>query len=560
MFRKFFPAFSILIFSCTSEKKSAVDLILHNALIYTVDSAFSTCEAFAVKDGSIIATGTSADILGKYDAQKKIDADGQTVFPGFIDAHCHFLSYGLNKTKLDLVGTTSLQQMMEKAIEFTAKKPADRQSLQLTDQTWLLGRGWDQNDWSANIDGSHPMPDNRILDSLFPTRPAYLVRVDGHAALVNSEALKRAGININTKISGGEIVKEKGKLTGVLIDNAMDLVKNFIPSAGARQVEDALMKAQHDCFSVGLTTVDDAGLMKKETDIIDALQKNGKLKMRMYVMMSDSAPNYEHFLKKGPYKSDRLNIRAFKFYADGALGSRGACLKHDYADKPGWKGFLLSPIEHFKKKAAILAEKGFQMCTHCIGDSALKVLVEIYGNYCNEKSERRWRIEHAQVASALEFKNFSKDLIASVQPVHATSDMYWAGERLGKDRLKYAYAYRNFLDAAGLIALGTDFPVEDISPFRTFYAAVVRKDTAGFPPGGFQPENAITREQALKGMTIWAAYSNFEEKEKGSIEPGKLADFIILNTDLMNCTSDRILKTQVLSTYIGGEEVFNRLH
>jgi hypothetical protein len=275
-------------------------------------------------------------------------------------------------------------------------------------------------------------------------------------------------------------------------------------------------------------------------------------------MLSDSAPNYSHYLNSGPYKTDRLNVRSFKFYADGALGSRGACLHDDYKDKKNWKGFLLCEAEHFKKYAALLADKGFQMNTHCIGDSAMSVLLQVYKNYCNKTSDRRWRIEHAQILIKNDFKKFQFGIIPSVQPTHATSDMYWVNDRLGAERSHLAYAYKDLLNEAGTIALGTDFPVEDISPFKTFYAATARQDNKGFPAKGFQMENALSREETLKGMTIWAAYSNFEEHEKGSLEKGKLADFIILDTDIMICNLKDVLKTNVLATFINGEKVFSQ--
>ncbi|MGZ3940839.1 MAG: amidohydrolase, partial [Bacteroidia bacterium] len=319
------------------------------------------------------------------------------------------------------------------------------------------------------------------------------------------------------------------------------------------QIQKALLAAQKNCFAVGLTTVDDAGLMKRNIDIIDELQKKGDLKMRIYAMLSDDTLNYAYYLEKGAYKTEKLNVRSFKFYADGALGSRGACLLKEYEDKKGWKGFLLSDKKHFEEYAKILAEKGFQMNTHCIGDSSDRIIAQIY--VANQKPDARWRIEHAQVVNQNDFELF-KNIIPSIQPTHATSDMYWAEERLGKERVKYAYAYKDLLQAAGMIALGTDFPVEDISPFKTFYAAVARKDSKGFPEGGFQMENALSREETIKGMTIWAAYSNFEEKEKGTLEPGKFADFIILDTDLMKCKPEDILKAKVIATYVGGQMVF----
>jgi len=532
-----------LLFSC-GEQKTQADLILHNAVIYSVDSSFTLYEAMAVKDGRIIALGKSHTILKNYRAPVVEDAKGNTVFPGFIDAHCHFVGYGLGLKNVNLLGTGSFSEVVERITSAVRTDPKDT--------SWIIGRGWDQNDWP-----SKRLPSKEKLDSLFPHRPVMLTRIDGHAVLVNSEALRLAGVTFTTQVQGGEIIRSGTALSGVLVDNAVNLVTSVIPAPGKQRTEDALLSAQINCLAKGLTTVDDAGLMKKDVDLIDNMQKEGKLKIRVYAMLSDSAPNYAYYLNKGPYKTDRLNVRSFKFYADGALGSRGACLFKDYSDKPGWKGFLLTSMKHFEKYADIMDKKGFQMNTHCIGDSALNMVMDIYIRHCNEKPAHRWRIEHAQVLTNDDFKNFSSDIIPSVQPTHATSDMYWAAGRLGKERMKNAYAYKELLNAAGLIALGTDFPVEDISPFKTFYAAVARQDSSGFPKEGFQMENALSRQESLKGMTIWAAYANFEDREKGSLEAGKLADFIILDKDIMRCPIKQVLHANVLATYINGEKVFS---
>lgn len=534
--------------SC-STKKEEVDLIVHNGIIYSVDSTFAIYEAMAVKNGKIVEVNSNKEILEKFDAKEITDLKGKSVFPGFIDAHCHFLGYGLGLQHVNLVGTKSFNEVIEKVVSFSNHQPADGPKVGSSKTDWLIGRGWDQNDWEKK-----QYPAKKMLDSLFPNRPVFLTRIDGHAALANDIALKLAGINNTTKISGGEILKNGNELTGVLIDNAVDLVKRIVPRNGKEKTEHALLSAQDNCLAMGLTTVDDAGLMKNEIDVIDALQKTGKLKMRVYAMLSDSVPNYNYYLKNGPYKTERLNVCSFKFYADGALGSRGACLLHDYDDKQNWKGFLLSEQKHFEEKAKEVLAKGFQMNTHCIGDSAYKIILQAYKK-AGAKKENRWRIEHAQVVDPAEMKA-SDAIIPSVQPTHATSDMYWAKERLGEQRVKYAYAYKELLTVCGLVALGTDFPVEDISPFKTFFAAVARQDAKGFPKDGFQKENALSREETLKGMTIWAAYSNFEEKERGSLQKGKLADFIVLDTDIMKCNIEDVLNTKVISTYISGEKVF----
>ncbi len=522
----------------------------------------------AIKDGLIVKLGTNENILNEFEAKETKNVNGKYIFPGFIDAHCHFLAYGLGLRQIDLTGTKSFNDVIEKVISFNKKiNSSEEKNITLNSPLWLIGRGWDQNDWDIK-----EYPDNKKLDSLFPNTPIILKRIDGHAALANSEALKRAGINSNTKVNGGEILKnEKGILTGIIIDNAVDLISSKIPSPTKEQLKQALLSAQKNCFSVGITTVDDAGLMKYEIDVIDSLQKTNELKMRVYAMLSDSAPNYKYYLKIGPYKTDRLNVCSFKFYADGALGSRGACLLKDYSDKKSWKGFLLNTEKHFNAYADIVYENGFQMNTHCIGDSAMRLMLYTYasnpkigfdikGDTTNQiMKKRRWRLEHSQIINEKDLTLVKLlSVIPSIQPTHATSDMYWAEQRLGKERIKFAYAYKDLLKAAGMVAIGTDFPVEDISPFKSFYAAVYRKDSKGFPKGGFQMENALTRQETIKGMTIWAAYSNFEEKEKGSLTKGKFADFVILDNDLMTCTEDKILNTKVLSTFIAGEEVYKK--
>lgn len=545
-----------LVCSCGVEKKQA-DLLIFNANIYTVDSAFRQCEAMVIKDGKIMATGSNSYIRENWQAGKDMDLQGGTVVPGLIDAHCHFLAYGLGLTRVDLTGTSSFAEVLQR-VEASARsnrKTADArpQDLATIEKRWIIGRGWDQNDWT-----NKEMPDNHQLDSLFPEQPVYLTRIDGHAVLVNSKALQMAGITATTKISGGEIILRQNQPSGVLIDNAIELVRKIIPQASLNEKTEALLNAQENCLAVGLTTVDDAGLMSADVDLIQSLQKDERLKMRVYAMLSDSAVNYDTWLKRGPLFSDKLTVSAFKFYADGALGSRGACLYKNYDDKKDWKGFLLSEAEHFEKYARLLADKGFQVNTHCIGDSAFGLITSVYSKYCRGDGSRRWRIEHAQVTSVADVSKLNKDIIPSVQPTHATSDMYWAADRLGTDRVKTAYAYKQLMQKSGLVALGTDFPVEDISPFKTFHAAVFRQDDKNYPEAGFQRENALSPQETLRGMTIWAAYANFEEKIKGSLEAGKVADFVILDRDLLKCKGPEVLQTKVLATYIGGQKVFGK--
>jgi predicted amidohydrolase YtcJ len=532
----------VFAFHSSFAQKKKVDLLIYNATIYTVDKNFSVQSAIAIDKGKIIETGSTQQLLKKYNAGEKKDAGGKFVYPGFIDAHAHFFSYGLGLQTANLVGTSSWEEILNKLQAFAQDHK----------EGWLIGRGWDQNDWS-----NKEFPTREKLDILFPGRPVILSRVDGHAAIANKKALDMAGIKPGQTLVGGEVEVRNGELTGILVDNAVDLVSSRVPSPSIGQIKDALMAAQQNCFAVGLTTIDDCGIDYRTALLIDSLQKSKELKMRIYAMLSDDPNNYNFLFSKGKIKTDRLNVSAFKVYADGALGSRGAALLKPYSDKPGWSGFLLSSQQHFDSVANIISQHGFQMCTHAIGDSGNRTILNIYAKYLKGKNDRRWRIEHAQVINPTDFHLFGQyNIIPSVQPTHATSDMYWAADRLGTDRVKGAYAFRQLLNENGWIPLGTDFPVEDISPFKTFYAAVFRIDANQFPKGGFQMENALTRQQAIKGMTIWAAKSNFEEKEKGSLEKGKWADLVILDKDLMRVDAKEVLSTSVLATIVGGETVY----
>ncbi len=524
-----------------SKQKAA--LLVYNATIYTVDKKFSKTEAVAVNKGKIIATGSSKSLLSRFDAEEKIDAQGKYLFPGFIDAHAHFFGYGLGLQQADVGGTKSWEEVVEKVKIHAGKNK----------EGWIIGRGWNQNDWPVK-----EFPSNEKLDELFPGQPVILTRIDGHAAIANSKALEIAGVKPGEKQEGGEVAVKNGKLTGILIDNAMNLVYSKIPRPSESQLKEALLAAQENCFAAGLTTIVDCGQDYESALFVDSLQKSNELKMRMFIMMSDNKKNYDFLFKNGKIKTERLNVCSFKLFSDGALGSRGAYLQQPYSDKPGWNGLLLKPEEHFDAMAKLIYENGFQMCTHAIGDAANRMMLKIYAKYLKGANDRRWRIEHAQILDKDDFHYFADyHIIPSVQPTHATSDMYWAEERLGKERIKYSYAYKDLLKANGWIPLGTDFPVEDISPIKTFYAAVFRKDAKGWPEGGFQIENALSREETIRGMTIWAAKANFEEHEKGSIEKGKFADFVLLDTDLLEADEKDILKTKVLMVFVNGEKVLD---
>jgi len=530
----------LLLFSCNT--KPTADLLVYNASIYTIDSSFSKAEAMAIKDGKIIAVGKTDSLINAFEATEKLDAQGKFIYPGFIDAHCHFLAYGKGLQECDLTGTTSWNDILERLKTFAVQHP----------NGWLIGRGWDQNDWAIKN-----FPSNDSLNRLFPNRPVSLQRVDGHAVIVNQKAIELAGIKPGQTLTGGEIVTINGKLTGVLIDNATDLTELKIPTSTSDDLTKYLQDAEQKCFATGLTSVQDCGLDFKDVELVEKLYKQGRLSMRMYIMLSDKKANYEYLFAKGKIQTDQLTVNGFKLYADGALGSRGACLLNHYTDKPGHAGFLLKTKSYYDSILPIIAAKGFQACTHAIGDSANRTILGIYARALQGKQGRRWRIEHAQVVNENDFDLFgASQIIPSVQPTHATSDMYWAGDRLGTERIKGAYAYKRLLHQNGWLPLGTDFPVEDISTFKTFLAAVVRKDAKGFPDNGFQMENALSREEALRGMTIWAAKAAFEEHLKGSLEKGKLADFIMLNKDLMTCDEKEILLVQVIKTFVAGKKVY----
>jgi len=539
----------LLLINLFCKAQKTVDDIFHHGVIYTVDSSFKIAEAFAVDKGKIVAVGSNDEILKNYTSSSITDLKGKPVYPGFIDAHCHFYNYGLGLNNADLVGTKSFQEVIDIIVKHAKEHPTE----------WVLGRGWDQNTWAIK-----EFPDKEILDSLFPNTPVFLTRIDGHAAIVNQEALNRANVNILTNVSGGVIVKKKldnglSILTGVLVDNAVDLVKKVIPPPNKKEQEQALKKAEENCFAVGLTTIDDAGLDKQVIDLIDEMQKNNSLKMRVYAMLKASKENMDYYFKQGKYKTDRLDVRSVKLFADGALGSRGACLLTPYKDKPEQQGFLLQTPEYYKDIIKQCYQHGFQVNTHCIGDSAVRFILHSYAEQLKGKNDLRWRVEHAQVVNKDDFNLFGKySIIPSVQPTHATSDMYWAEDRLGKERLKGAYAYQQLLQQNHFIANGSDFPVESINPLFGFYAGVVRKDQKNYPKDGFQIENKISRKEALKGMTIWAAFSNFEENEKGSIEPGKFADFVILNQDIMKIDEKELYKVKVYQTYVAGFLVYSQ--
>ena len=530
----YFLTIGIVFISSCGEPKIAVDRILIADKIYICNEEFDMAEALAISDGKIVAFGTAKEIQSKYTGEIQ-EVDG-TVYPGFIDAHSHFYGYSLTLQKVDLINVSSLDELIERTITFA----------KMSNEAWITGRGWDQTTWEEK--GTLT---NNLLNAYFPNTPVFLKRIDGHAGLANAKALELAGISVNTNMAGGTIEVQNGRLTGLLTDNAMNLIDNIIPAPSRSSEIKALLLGQQACFDAGLTTVTDAGLDLSTILLIDSLQKTGDLTIRVYAMANPTDENFEYFKKNGPIANDKLQVSAFKLYADGALGSRGAKLKQPYCDHAGHSGVWVTEPNQLVKLCQQVYDLNFQANTHCIGDSANKRVLEIYGEFLKGKNDKRWRIEHAQVVTPEDRALFSKySIIPSVQPTHATSDMRWADKRLCNTRMNGAYAYKSLLALNGWMPLGTDFPVEDISPLKTFFAAVYRQDTKNQPMGGFQMEEALSPKEALLGMTLWAARGNTMEQKIGSLEKGKLADFVILAEDIY--PEKYMLKTKVTGTYLEG--------
>ena len=529
----------MVINSCNMGKEKA-DMVLVNGKIYTVDSAGSCVESMAIRDGRIIGTGTKSEMLGKYRAKVVFDLQKKVVFPGFIDAHCHFYGYAIGLQYVELLGSKSFEEVINRIGKVSAQG-----------RRWLVGRGWDQN-----LLADKHFPDNTLLNKLYPSMPVMLIRVDGHVVLANQAALDLAGIGLSNSYGTGQVEVRNGKLTGILSETAADKIRSVVPEPSGEELKTLLQTAERNCVSVGLTTVTDAGLDYRQLMQIDSLQKSGDLSMFVYAMLTPDKTNINNLVKKGIYRTERLTVRSIKVYADGSLGSRTAKLKKPYADAPGQSGIIVTSPDSIKTLCKLAMDHGYQVNTHCIGDSAVRLVLDIYGALLKGKNDLRWRVEHSQVVDPTDVHLFGDyTIIPSVQATHATSDMRWATDRLGAERVKGAYAYKSLMEQNGWIPNGTDFPIENISPLYTFYAAVSRQDFSGFPEGGFQKENALTREEALRSITIWAAKANFMESSKGSLEVGKDADFVILDKDIMTIPLSEVPNLKSQMTFICGKQV-----
>jgi len=539
--KKIIPVVIVLLALGACSDYPKADKLIYNAKIYTLDSAFHTVEAMAVKDGKVLDTGSSHYIRSTYRAPEDIDLEGKIIYPGFNDGHTHFYWYAIGLDQLNLVGTKSLDEVIEKLKIYATERELD----------FIEGRGWDQNDW-----GMTDFPSNEKLNEAFPETPVLLTRIDGHAALVNDAAMRYSRVSPDTSVEGGLLMHKNGKFTGILVDNAVDLIS--VPAPTEEQGRAALLRAQDSLLSYGITSVTDAGLTDKEISLLQKMYADSSLRIRTNVMVSDKPELLDKYLGEDIITGEFLTVRSFKFYLDGALGSRGALLLEPYADAPENYGLMLQGREHFLEAAKRLDSAGWQMAIHAIGDSAnrlaLGVYEEVLGDSANDK---RWRIEHAQVVDMADVHLYEKcKIIPSVQPTHATSDMYWAEDRLGKNRLKTAYAYKRLLQHSEMVVLGTDFPVESIDPRRTFAAAVFRQDTTGFPQGGFLPNQKLSRQNALRGMTHWPAFASFQEDFKGRLLPGMAADFLVSDDDLMKTNLAQTFDFKVLMTFLDGEMMY----
>jgi predicted amidohydrolase YtcJ len=534
-------------------QQAAADLIVTNARIYTVDANRPFVEAMVIANGRVVFTGpASAALTYRTSNTRVLDAQGQTVIPGMIDAHVHLLGLGTALRTVDLVGTASYEQVIERVVARAREVPAG---------TWITGRGWDQNDW-----GDTRFPTHDALSRAVPNHPVYLTRVDGHAALVNAAAMRAASLTASAQDpSGGRIVRApNNEPTGVLVDRAMGLVGRVIPAASMDEMRNATLAAIREVNKWGLTGVHDAGVGRGTIDVFEELAREGRFSLRNYIMVANDDAAIDHYLARGPQSGlydGRLWIKAIKISADGALGSRGAALIEPYADEPGNRGLMLVPEGRVKSVAVKALGKGFQVNVHAIGDRANRVVLDEMEAALREVpvADHRFRIEHAQIIHSDDIPRFQQlGVIPSMQASHQTSDMYWAGNRLGPFRLLGAYAWRSLLNSGVIIPNGSDFPVELVNPLISFHASVARQDANDWPEGGWHPEQRMTRDEALKSMTLWPAYAAFMEKDVGSLEPGKLADFVILDQDIMRVPNELILRTRVVATYLAGRAVYER--
>jgi predicted amidohydrolase YtcJ len=542
---------ALLAVPLSAQRPQPADLIVTADRIYTVDDARPIAEALAIRDGKIVFVGARQSALTlKGSTTRVLDFPGRTIVPGFIDAHAHLLGLGEALRTVDLTGASSYDEVIARVVARAKSVPAG---------TWIQGRGWDQNRW-----GDTRFPTHEALSRAVPDHPVVLTRVDGHALLANAKAMAAARVGAATRDpSGGRILRlANNEPSGVFVDNAQGLIRRAIPAMTREQTKDALKAAAAEANRWGLVGVHDAGESKGTIDAMEELARSGALTLRTYAMIGDDSAAIAHFFARGPQSAlydGHLWIRSIKLYSDGALGSRGAALLDPYSDDAGNYGLLVSAPAHIRGVALEALKHGFQVCTHAIGDRGNRVVLDAYQSAFAQVpvADHRFRVEHAQVLNFADIPRFAElGVIPSMQSTHQTSDMYWAEQRLGSGRSLGAYAWRALMNTGVVIPNGTDFPVEAVNPMRTFHSAVSREDERNWPPGGWHPAETMTREEALKSMTIWPAFAGFQESVLGSLTPGKYADFVVLDQDIMRVPREAILKTRVVGTYVGGKGVY----
>ncbi|MGY6561766.1 MAG: amidohydrolase [Luteibaculaceae bacterium] len=527
--------------SCKFKSKEA-DLIIHNARIYSFDNLDQVHQAMAIKDGRIIAVGAEREILNQHTYKEIFDAKKRVIYPGFIDAHGHFMGLGLSKQQVNLLDAASFQDMVSLTVAAAEK----------IDFPWVYGWGWNHTAWP---DKAFPTKDT--FDLLFPNRPVLLRRIDGHSALANQAALDLAGITTSTVINGGEIQVSNGKLTGILVDNAMYKVMEYMPEFTKTQKLKAFKDAEQILFKFGITAVSDMGLKTADILLLDSLSAAEFLTIGLMLQVADNEEDLDYWLNRSPIKSPKFSVTGIKTFMDGALGSRGAALIQPYNDKPEQYGLILKPLEFYLNLAYECKDKGYQLVAHAIGDSANRLALQLFGEVLEKPNDLRWRIEHAQILHPNDINTFRKfTIIPSVQPTHYLSDRAWAKERIGEDRMEYAYLSETLLNQLGMLPFGTDFPIESPNPLRTFTGAVFRAEPEELPLKVEASKETITRKDALKAMTFWPALAAFNEEYRGSLEVGKQADFIMVNIDLLSAKPEEVKTFEVLKTWVAGKSVY----
>ena len=540
---RYFSFFLIVLLSTTScMKGKSADLVIHNAKIHTMDDKNSIVQAIAIRDGKVVEVGPDRQIMNKYSADEYIDAEGKDIFPGLADAHGHMMSLARQKLSVNLVGTASMEDLIVRVEKYSQRK----------ERSVIIGGGWDQSLWNVK-----ELPTNKQLNEKFPHKPVVLYRIDGHAVLANDAALKKFGITGSSQIDGGAILKkEDGSPSGILLDNAISLISNQLPDFPDSELTQVLLEIQQELFGYGITDVHEAGLTPHDFKLVRRLVKENKLTIGIYGMLYPEKENADFAKKHGFLKEKNLLVRSFKVMGDGALGSRGALLKQAYSDDPHNHGLLTTSLADLQRYSSLAELTGYQLNVHAIGDSTNRLVLELIKAYSAKNPDHRWRLEHAQVIDPKDFDLLaSSGVFPSVQPTHAVSDQRWAESRLGKARLKGAYAYNTLLQKSGMLAIGTDFPVESTNPFLTIHAAVNRKNAENDPIDGFLTGEALTEEACLRGMTIWAAFASFQEGTKGSLEKGKDATLVILENPFSSKGSYNPNFSN--ATFIRGKKVFS---